>query len=147
MRQRSTVTASQIMKLIEQQNYTCSMSGRELIERYFAAMRVGGDAETEMLSLFAEDAVYSEPFSGIEEPAVGREAVRERMRAGWAAPLPEMELDVLSVELTGDAASSTWECRSSAFPAPVRGRDDYTFRDGLIVELVVTITSGFTPED
>ncbi|MEM7141520.1 MAG: nuclear transport factor 2 family protein [Actinomycetota bacterium] len=114
---------------------------RNAIDRYYGAMRVGADAEVEMMSLFADDAVYAEPFSGRDEPAVGKESIRERMQAGWAAPLPNLELDVLSVELTGDAAVCTWECRSSAFPAPVLGRDEYTFADGLITSLVVTITS------
>lgn len=110
-----------------------------VVAAYFAAMRRGSDAEAEMLALFTDDAVYDEPFSGQPEPAVGIDAVRERLRAGWEVPLPELELDVLSVEVTGDRAVSTWECRSTAFPGPVRGTDEYEFRDGLIAVLRVTI--------
>ena len=113
--------------------------GRDVIEAYFAAMRRGAGAEADMLALFTDDAVDDEPFSGIDEPAVGIDAVRDRLRAGWAEPLPDMELDVLSVEITANTAVSQWECRSPAFPAPVRGSDAYEFRDGLIAVLRVTI--------
>ena len=102
------------------------MRDRELVDRYYAAMRVGAAAEAEMLSLFTDDAVYSEPFSGSTDPAVGVDAIRDRMRAGWAQPLPEMELDMLTIEVDGARATCTWECRSSVFPAPVRGQDVYT---------------------
>ena len=111
----------------------------EVVQAYFAAMRRGGEAEADMLALFTDDAVYDEPFSGEAEPAVGIAAVRDRLRAGWAQPLPDMELDVLSVEVAGNTAVSQWECRSPAFPGPVRGSDAYEFRDGLIAVLQVTI--------
>lgn len=112
---------------------------REVVQAYFGAMRRGGEAEADMLALFTDDAVYDEPFSGFGRPAVGIDAVRERLRSGWAEPLPDMELDVLSVEVSGGAAVSRWECRSPAFPAPVRGSDTYEFRDGRISVLRVTI--------
>ncbi|MEM9606393.1 MAG: nuclear transport factor 2 family protein [Actinomycetota bacterium] len=109
------------------------------VDAYFAAMRRGAAAEDDMLALFADDAVYAEPFSGSEEPAVGKAAVRARLRQGWEAPLPDLELDVLFVDVTGETATARWECRSSAFPAPVRGVDEYEFRDGLISRLTVRI--------
>lgn len=112
---------------------------RAVLDTYFAAMRRGGDAEAEMLELFTADAVYEEPFSGETEPARGIEEVRDRLRAGWAHPLPDLELDVLSIDLEGDRATASWECRSSALPAPVRGRDSYLFRDGRIASLSVII--------
>jgi len=110
------------------------------IDRYFAAMRQGRDAETDMMALFADDAVYIEPFSGGAEPAEGKAAILARLRGGWEAPLPDMELDVRSVDVQGSHATSQWECRSSAFPAPVQGRDTYEFdANGLIVRLEVEI--------
>ena len=110
------------------------------IDRYFAAMRQGREAETNMMALFADDAVYIEPFSGGAEPAEGKAAILARLRSGWEAPLPDMELDVRSIDVHGSRATSRWECRSSAFPAPVEGRDNYEFgADGLIVRLEVEI--------
>lgn len=92
-----------------------------------------------MMSLFTPDATYEEPFSGSSEPAVGFDAIRERLRTGWTNPIPDMELEVLAIHVTGERAESRWECRSPAFPAPVRGRDLYEFRNGLIASLRVTI--------
>ena len=108
----------------------------QLIERYFAAMRRGSEAETEMLGLFADDAVYIEPFSG-QEPAEGIEAIGQRLRQGWEVPLPDLELDVLEVEIAGTEARSLWECRSPALTGPRRGEDRYHFADGKIVRLEV----------
>ena len=110
----------------------------ETIEAYFAAMRRGADAESELLALFHPDAVYDEPFTG-QPPAVGLQAIRERFRAGWEFPLPQLELDVLNVEVDPSRARSAWECRSPALARPVRGQDNYEFRDGLITRLEVRL--------
>lgn len=111
-------------------------SPEQTIERYFAAMRRGAAAEDEMLSLFAADAVYDEPFSG-QEPARGLEAIRDRLRQGWEYPLPDLELDVLELEVAGTRARAVWECRSPALDGPMRGEDRYRFDAGRIVHLEV----------
>lgn len=119
---------------------TSDVDRHATIDRYFAAMRQGSDAETEMMALFAEDAVYVEPFSGGTEPAEGKAAILDRLRSGWETPLPDMELDVRSIDVQGSHATSMWECRSSVFPAPVEGCDRYEFNaEGLIVRLEVEI--------
>ncbi len=111
----------------------------QLIAEYFAAMRIGAEAEEQMMALFNDDAVYSDPFGDTDEPAVGAEAIRDRFRAGWSFNPPDLELEVLRVDVDGDQASSSWECRSEAFPGPMRGHDTYRFRDGRIAELHVTL--------
>lgn len=112
------------------------MEPEQIVDRYFAAMRRGAEAEEQMLALFAADAVYAEPFSG-EEPAEGIDAIRARLRQGWETPLPDMELDVLELEVTGGQARSVWECRSPGLPGPVRGEDRYEITDGRITRLDV----------
>lgn len=120
-----------------------STTGRSTVDRYFAAMRRGADAEDELLSLFTDDAEYVEPFSGLPEPAVGSGEIRERLRAGWETPLPDLVLTVLTIEVVGQEGRSTWECESSAFPAPVRGSDHYVFSDaGQIERLEVRVDLG-----
>lgn len=113
------------------------MTTNDLIAEYYAAMRIGAEAEEQMMALFTPDAVYTDPFGESAEPVVGVEAIRERLRAGWSFNPPDLKLEVLTVEIDGDLASSTWECRSDSFPAPMRGRDEYRFRDGRIAELHV----------
>lgn len=114
------------------------MDSKKVIVSYFAAMRRGATAESDLVSLFDEEAVYDEPFSG-RSPAVGIDAIRERFRLGWETPLPEMELDVLMVTVDGREGLSRWECRSPALPGPVRGEDAYEIVDGRIKRLVVKI--------
>jgi len=116
------------------------VDGNDVIDNYFAAMRRGAEAEDEMMALFAHDAVYIEPFTGVDRPAVGRDEIRDRLRQGWANPLPDLTLDVLEVEVEGTTARSRWECRSSGLPGPVQGEDHYEIRDGLIVRLEVRLT-------
>lgn len=115
------------------------MTERDVVERYFAAMRRGAEGEAEMMALFADDAVYVEPFSGATRVSEGRDAILETLRAGWAFPLPDLVLTVDEIVVEPGAASSSWTCESSALDAPVRGRDRYTVVDGRIVRLEVEI--------
>jgi len=116
------------------------MSNRHVIDSYFAAMRRGAAAETAMMDLFADDAVYVEPFIG-GEPAVGKAAIRDRLRRGWEFPLPDLELDVIEVEVDGDSARTRWECRSPGLPGPVQGEARYEFVDSKISRLEVRLLS------
>lgn len=106
------------------------------IDRYFAAMRRGSTAETDLIALFDDKAVYSEPFSELP-PAQGIEAIRDRFRLGWETSLPDLELDVLEVEVDGSEGRALWECRSPVLPGPIRGEDRYVIVDGRIRSLEV----------
>lgn len=114
------------------------MQYEDIVGRYFAAMRRGAAAEEELVKLFDQDAVYTEPFSSAL-PAVGIDAIRDRLRKGWETPLPDLQLEVLSIEVDRDAARATWECRSPALPGPMVGEDRYQFRDGRIIRLDVRL--------
>lgn len=112
------------------------MSNEDLIHRYFAAMRRGAEAESDLLAMFHADATYIEPFTA-DDPAVGIEQIQQRFRKGWESPLPDLELDVLAIEIDGSVASSRWECRSPGLARPIRGEDVYEIRDGRIARLEV----------
>lgn len=114
------------------------MTDRQLINRYFEAMRQGESAADELFALFSDDAVYAEPFTG-EDPAVGIEAIRDRFALMWADPLPEVELDVLRLSIDGDSATADWECRSPGLPGPIRGQDRYVLAAGRITRLDIVI--------
>lgn len=111
----------------------------EVIARYFAAMRRGAAAESELMELFADDAVYVAPFSGTNVESRGRDEIQAAFRNGWEYPLPELELEVHSIEIGGEQATARWTCRSPGLPAPVTGTDRYVIRDGRIARLEVTI--------
>lgn len=54
-----------------------------LVERYFRAMQRGQEGEEELVALFAEDAVYVEPFSGDQ---ARRTSAGPRSRPGCTPP-------------------------------------------------------------
>jgi len=112
---------------------------REVIDRYFAAMRRGAEAEEEMMALFAEDAVYVDPFSGEARTSVGRDAIQATLRSGWEFPLPDLKLTVDEITIEPGRATTDWTCESPALQGPIRGRDRYVIRDGKIARLEVEL--------
>lgn len=111
------------------------------VTRYFAAMRRGAVAEDQMMSLFADDAEYIDPFTGSPRTSRGKEAIRSTLREGWDEPLPEMELQVQRIDIDGSHVTSEWTCTSPALLNPVRGRDRYEIEDGKVRRLVVELLS------
>lgn len=114
------------------------MEARQLIDRYFSAMRRGARAEEDLIRLFADDAVYVEPFID-GSPAVGVEQIRDRLRRGWEQPLPDLEVEVLSIDISGPEATARWVCRSPSLPGPVEGIDRYMIEGGKITRLEVRL--------
>lgn len=114
------------------------MDSRRVIDRYFSAMRRGSAAEDELVGLFADDAVYIEPFTEAT-PAVGAHQIRNRLRRGWEQPLPDLELEVLSIDIAGPEATAQWVCRSPALPGPIHGVDTYRIEGGKITYLEVRL--------
>jgi ketosteroid isomerase-like protein len=105
----------------------------ETLERYFRAMQRGPEGEDELVALFAEDAVYVEPFSGGEH--VGREAIRAWLRGSWADRPPAITITVERLQVVEQVVEASWVCESAAFARPARGRDRFTIRDGRIARL------------
>lgn len=106
------------------------------IERFFYAMQSGASSEAEMMSLFAADAVYIEPFTGRIREHHGREAILDVMRGGWRSPLPDVRIEVDSVAVEGDTVRAEWTCYSPGIPGGQgRGVNTFTLRDGLIIRL------------
>jgi len=105
----------------------------ETLERYFRAMQRGPEGEDELVALFAEDAVYVEPFSGGEH--VGRDAIRAWLRGSWAGRPPGIRITVERLEVVEHVVEAHWVCESDAFARPARGRDRFTIRDRRITRL------------
>lgn len=87
-----------------------------LVERYFRAMQRGPEGEEELVALFAEDAVYVEPFSGDQAPHVGRAEIQAWLHASWDHSPPELTLRVDRVRVDGDQVEAAWTCTSPALP-------------------------------
>jgi uncharacterized protein (TIGR02246 family) len=110
---------------------------RDLVERYFSAMQRGRDGQDELVALFADDAVYVEPFSGgVHE---GRDAIRDWLEGSRADAPPDVRLTVERVDVDGDTVEAHWTCESPAFLRPARGRDRFAISDGRIARLESTL--------
>jgi uncharacterized protein (TIGR02246 family) len=112
------------------------------IAAFFRAMQAGAAAEASMAQLFADDAVYIEPFSGRPTTHKGKEAIMATMRAGWAYPLPDMKIELDSVEVSGNEIVVAWICRSPGLPGGLgRGVNRFSLDGGLISKLETTIST------
>ena len=94
---------------------------RDLIERYFQAMRTGAIASDEIIDLFAEDAVYVEPFSGTPVEHVGKNDIRRSFIDSRKYAPADMTLILDQVEIEPDCIRSSWTCTSPAFASPMPG--------------------------
>ena len=111
------------------------MTERDLIERYFQAMRTGAIASDDIVDLFADDAVYVEPFSGTLVEHVGKDDIRRSFIDSQKHAPTDLTLTLDQVDVEHDCIRSSWTCTSRAFASPMRGQDLWTIRDGMIHRL------------
>jgi ketosteroid isomerase-like protein len=117
-----------------------SESDRAVVEGLFRAMQAGPGGEEAMVSLFHNDAVFIEPFSGRPITHTGHAAIRESFRRQTAQPLRDMRPTLDQVDAEGSTVRAQWTCTSSAFTAPMRGHDLFTIRDGKIARLEIVVS-------
>ncbi len=61
-----------------------SNDDRKMVEALFKAMQAGPDGEDAMMALFAENAVFVEPFSGEIKTHTGTAANRTSFKQMWS---------------------------------------------------------------
>jgi len=113
------------------------MSPVEVVDAYFDAMKAGASRVDDLLGLFADDAVYIEPFSGESRTHEGLSAISDTIRTSMKNPPPDMTLEVNRVDVDGDVVRSEWTCNSPIFPGPMHGVDRCTVKAGRIHRLEV----------
>ncbi len=113
---------------------------RKVIESLFKAMQAGPEGEEAMMSLFAEDATFIEPFEGRVQTHHGAPAIRESFKKMWADPAPDLKLVLERVDLDGGNVRAEWTCTSAVFSTPMRGYDLFAIKDGKIARLEIVIT-------
>ena len=118
-----------------------SASDRTVIENLFRAMQKGPAGEADMMSLFADDAVFIEPFSGVPKTHTGTQAIKASFKGMWDNPPPDMRLILDRVDVDADKLRAEWTCTSPVFPEPMKGFDLFTIRNGRIARLEITVTS------
>lgn len=113
----------------------------ETLAEYFKAMQRGPDGVEELTALFADDAVYVEPFTPGGGIHSGRDAVGRWLTASQQHAPPELTLTIEKIDAEENAIQVEWTCTSPAFARPSRGRDRFTLRDGKIARLETTLTT------
>lgn len=111
------------------------------IQKFYDNMQ-GATGEVErMVELFADDGVYAEPFSspGTATQHTGIDAVRATLNAG-RAQMPDVVVRTRRIDVDGNSARVEWECEAAALPNVMHGVDHFTFRDGKIARLEVTMS-------
>ena len=117
-----------------------SNDDRRVVENMFKAMQAGPEGENAMMELFAEDAVFVEPFCGEVRTHQGKDAIRASFQEMWKDPAPDMKLMVDRVDVDGDRVRADWTCTSPAFATPMRGHDLFNIESGRITRLEVVVT-------
>ena len=118
-----------------------SSADRTVVENLFKAMQKGPAGEEDMMSLFADDAVFIEPFSGVPQTHTGKDAIRASFKGMWENPAPDLQLVLDRVDVDGDKVRAEWTCTSPVFPEPMKGFDLFTIRSGKISRLEIVVTS------
>lgn len=117
-----------------------SQADRDLIENLYKAMQAGAAGENAMLGLFAEGAVFIEPFSGEPKTHTGLSAIRAWFQDTCKELAPDMRLQLDRVDLDAGRVRAVWTCYSSAFSTPMRGIDHFTIEHGKIRHLEIVVT-------
>jgi ketosteroid isomerase-like protein len=124
---------------------TVTDTERVVVEAFYRTMQQRGIAEEPIVSLFADDAVYIEPFSngtvsGEKRTHRGKAAIRDFFLESWNHRPADMRLILDRVSIDSGMVRADWTCIADAFASPMIGFDLYEIRDGKIVRLETTVT-------
>ena len=117
-----------------------SDTDRTVVENMFKAMQSGPSGEEDMMALFHDDAIFTEPFSGQPQTHEGAADIRTSFQEMWANPAPDLQLIIDRIDLDGERIRADWTCTSPIFSSPMKGHDLFTIRDGKIAHLEVVVT-------
>ncbi|WP_170416116.1 nuclear transport factor 2 family protein [Ruegeria atlantica] len=110
------------------------------ISNFFLAMQAGPHGLDMLATMFAEDATYSEPFSGQTEPHKGRKAIISAFDASRSDAFDDAVINLSAVDVQGETVTVQWTCISQAIPGGRgSGTNVFQLKDGLITSLVTTL--------
>ena len=119
---------------------TVQTRDRGVVEKYLATMQAGPGGLNDLVSLFDDEAVYVEPFSGQPQVHTGKAEIRAFFENALQQHLRGVRLTLDRLDLDGGRLRSEWTCELPAFSARMRGFDLLTLRDGRIARLETTVT-------
>ena len=124
-----------------------SRSHQQVIEDTSRAMQAGPAGEATILSLFAEDAVWVEPYTGQRRTHAGKDAIRAALRQMWQQPSPPgFAITTERMDAAGPSVRVDWKCTCDGFPELMRGYSLYTISPANLIErLELFITEAPAP--
>ena len=110
---------------------------RALVASYFEAMATGRSGLEALIELFADDAVYVEPFGLLGQPRIhrGKAAIRATLQAGLERRPSDLVVEVNAIDIDEAGVFATWTCTAEALGGSVRGTDRYLLHAGRITRL------------
>ncbi len=116
------------------------------VTNFFLAMQAGPHGLEMLGELFAENALYYEPFSGKTEPHKGRAAILSAFDRSRSDAFSDAVISLGSVEVEGDVITVSWTCVSQAIPGGRgRGTNVFELQNGLISSLTTTLDGDTAP--
>lgn len=113
------------------------------ITNFFLAMQAGPSGQAQLGELFADDAEYSEPFSGQDGPHRGREAILAAFAASRTDDFDDAVINLGAVEVSGSTITVKWTCYSKAIPGGSgSGTNVFVLQNGKIISLKTTLDLG-----
>ncbi len=123
-----------------------SQNQQRVIEDTSRAMQLGPAGEAVIMSLFTDDAVWIEPYTGQRRTHTGKEAIRASLKQMWQQPSPPgFTITTDRMDAEGQSVRVEWTCSCDGFPKMMRGYSLYTISpENLIsrLELVITEAPG-----
>ena len=117
-----------------------SQQDRAVVEGVFKAMHERAAGEKAMMTLYADNAVVTEPFSGQPRTHKGKEAIRKWFLESVKEMPEDMMIKMDRIDMDAGKVRAEWTCTSQVFPTPMRGYDLYGIKNGKIesADFVVT---------
>lgn len=113
------------------------------ITNFFLAMQAGPHGLDILRDVFAEDAEYLEPFSGMTGPHKGRDAIVAAFDASRSDAFDDAVIQLGTVAVDGEVITVTWTCISQAIPGGQgSGTNVFVMRDGKVASLTTTLDMG-----
>lgn len=98
-----------------------------IIEESARAMQAGPAGEADIMALFAEDAVWVEPYTGKRRKHEGKRAILAALKEMWTRPAPPgFSIVTDRVDIEGPAIKVEWTCSAAGMPSMMRGYSLYT---------------------
>ena len=94
---------------------TIPSNDRLTVEQYFAAMQAGSSGVDDLVSLFEDEAVYVEPFTGKPQVHSGKGEIRAFFQEALETHMKGARLILDRLDIDGGRLRSEWTCEIPMF--------------------------------